>query len=300
MENIKTILPLPETNCQVALEILQKAFQIEVEKTGLKKMVLGLSGGIDSALTLYIAVRALGSQNVTALYMPYKLSSSTSREHSQLAAECCNVPLIEEDLTPMADAYFNDMALPKLKAGSNTATVNLENILKLRKGNILARLRMIVLYDYSVLVQGLVAGTSNKSEILLGYSTLWGDMASAVNPIGDLYKFQIRDLCRHLKVPSVIIDKPPSADLWEGQTDEGELNMTYDFIDRILYHWVDLGWNKERIESAVRKVGMEISKVDLIFHKVMASQYKRKMPLIIKVSEKTIDREFRYPRDWGL
>ncbi|MDH4261841.1 MAG: NAD+ synthase [Spirochaetia bacterium] len=288
-------LPLPKTNCKVAVDIIQKAFKIEVEKTGVKKIVLGLSGGIDSALTLYIANRALGSQNITALYMPYKLSSSISREHAQLAAKACGVSLIEKDLTPMADAYFADMS----SSESNILKLN-EKIIQLRKGNVLARLRMTVLYDQSVLFQSLVAGTSNKSEILLGYSTLWGDMASAVNPIGDLYKFQVREMSRHLEIPSEIIDKPPSADLWEGQTDEGELNLSYDLIDRILYHWIDLGWSKERIEKVAKESGIDSEKIKSIFNKVMVSQYKRKMPLIIKVSEKTIDREFRYPRDWGL
>jgi NAD+ synthase len=295
-----TTLPLPETNCKVAVDILQKAFKIEVEKTGIKKIVLGLSGGIDSALTLFIATRALGSKNITALFLPYKLSSTLSKKHALLAANACDLPLTEIDLTPMADAYFNVMTVPQNTEIKNTDPTTSENLIKLRKGNVLARLRMIVLYDQSVLTNGLVAGTSNKSEILLGYSTLWGDMASAVNPIGDLYKFQVRDISMHLKIPSAIVDKPPSADLWEGQTDEGELKMTYDFIDRILYHWVDLGWNKERIIAAVEKSGVEKENVDSIFRRVMTSQYKRKMPLIIKVSEKTIDREFRYPRDWGL
>jgi NAD+ synthase len=295
MDKVKTILPLPEPNCEVAFDILCKTFKIEVEKTGINKVVLGLSGGIDSALTLFIAVAALGSQNVTALYMPYKLSSPVSREHALLAANACGVEVIEKDITPMADAYFTGMEYPK-----NDDPAMREAMTRLRKGNILARLRMTVLYDQSVYYRGLVAGTSNKSEILLGYSTLWGDMASAVNPIGDLYKFQVRAISRFVKIPGEIIDKPPSADLWEGQTDEGELNLTYDLIDRILYHWIDLGWNKERIKEAAEKAGIEEEKIDSIFKRVMMSQYKRKMPLIIKVSEKTIDREFRYPRDWGM
>jgi len=298
MADIKTILPLPPANCEVAAEILRKAFKIEVEKTGITKVVLGLSGGIDSALTLFIAASALGSENVTALYMPYKLSSSISRRHSLLAARACGVEVVEKDLTPMADACFEEMKLTESDPGNGSAPGEAQA--RLRKGNILARLRMTVLYDQSVHYRGLVAGTSNKSEILLGYSTLWGDMASAVNPIGDLYKFQVRAISRHLNVPAEIIDKPPSADLWEGQTDEGELNLTYDLIDRILYHWIDLGWSKERIEEAAKKSGVEKEKVDSIFRRVMTSQYKRKMPLIIKVSEKTIDREFRYPRDWGM
>jgi len=295
MSDIKTALPLPQTNCQVALDILCATFRLEVEKTGFKKIILGLSGGIDSALTLYIAVKALGSSNVTALYLPYKLSSPASREHASLAARACNVKLIEEDITAMADAYFN-----KVTSVENPNPPLPEKSLQLRLGNILARLRMTILYDYSTLTNSLVAGTSNKSELLLGYSTLWGDMASAVNPIGDLYKFQIRDLSLFLNIPKEIIDKAPSADLWEGQTDEGELNLTYDLIDRVLFHWIDLGWDENRIYTAMENTGIEKNKIQSIFNKVRISQYKRKMPLIIKVSEKTIDREFRYPRDWGM
>jgi len=301
MDKIKNYFPLPETNCRVAVEIIQKSFKIEVEKTGIQKIVLGLSGGIDSALVLYLAVAALGENNIKAFYLPYKLSSPVSRKHAIMAANACNVSLIEKDISGAAEPLFNDMSVNEFSGNEQNPESNIsENLIKLRKGNILARLRMITLYDQSVLIPGLVAGTSNKTEILLGYSTLWGDMASAVNPIGDLYKFQVRDISRYLKIPQEIIDKPPSADLWEGQTDEGELNLSYDLIDRILYHWIDLGWNRARIESAAEKSGIDPEKINSVFQKVMKSQFKRKMPLIIKVSEKTIDREFRYPRDWGL
>ncbi|MDH4199401.1 MAG: NAD+ synthase [Spirochaetia bacterium] len=287
MSEINNVLPLPPTNSKIALNIIIRTFKNEIEKTGLTRAVIGLSGGIDSALTLFLAARALGSQNVTAVFMPYKLTSPLSREHALLAANMCGIKLLEEDITKMADSYFN------------TASFGSDND-RLRKGNVLARLRMIVLYDYSVFTKSIVAGTSNKSEILLGYGTLWGDMASGVNPVGDLYKFQVYAISRHLGIPDDIVQKAPSADLWEGQTDEGELKMTYDFIDRILYYWIDLGWNKERIYTALHEAGQDPQTADMVFNRVMASQYKRKMPLIIKVSEKTIDREFRYPRDWGM
>jgi NAD+ synthase len=286
LSDIKKKLPLPAPRCDTAIYILTSALKIEIEKTGLRRAVIGLSGGIDSALSLYLAVQALGKENVTAVFMPYKLTAASSRTDAQAAANALGVEFFVEDITEMADAYFH-----KISNDSPTSA-------KLRKGNILARLRMIILYDYSAMKNGLVVGTSNKTESLLGYSTLWGDMASAINPLGDLYKFQVYALSRYLDIPGSIINKAPSADLWEGQTDEGELKMSYDFIDRILYHWIDLGWDKERISGVLpEEVNSSASEV---FRRVMTSQYKRKMPLIIKVSEKTIDREFRYPRDWGL
>lgn len=287
-QTLSKAFALPKTQCPVALDIISQTLKNEIEKTGITKSVIGLSGGIDSALSLFLAVHALGAENVTAVFMPYRLTSPLSKKHAQMAADTCKVKMYEEDLSKMADPYFTELQSADEKKD------------RLRKGNILARLRMIVLYDYSFSLNALVVGTSNKTESLLGYSTLWGDMASAVNPLGDLYKFQVYDLARHLRIPEEILLKAPSADLWEGQTDEAELNLTYDFIDRILFHWIDLGWDKKRIFTQLQNHGLEPKDAETVFERVMKSQYKRKMPLIIKVSEKTIDREFRYPRDWGM
>lgn len=285
--DIDSALPLPPINCPLAEKIIVETLRQEFHKTGHQRAVLGLSGGIDSALSLFLCTQALGRDNVYPLFMPYKLSSPQSREDARRAAEEAGVGMVERAITPPGDAYF-EMCDPPPE--------------KLRVGNFLARLRMLYLYDYSAEKQGLVAGTSNKTEMLLGYSTLWGDMASAVNPIGDLYKSQVRALSAHLGVPQSILDKPPSADLWEGQTDESELNLSYDLADRILYHWADLEWQPERIAEALR--GAAISEggaiVERVLRMVKGSQYKRKMPLIVKVSHRTIDREFRFPRDWGV
>ena len=160
----------------------------------------------------------------------------------------------------------------------------------------MARERMTILYDHSARLSGLVLGTSNKTELLLGYGTQYGDMASAVNPLGDLYKTQVWQLARHLGVPDVIVAKHPSADLWAGQTDEGELGFTYQEVDRLLYLLVD-----ERYEMAelIGEAGFEERFVRAVYQKVQASQYKRRLPVIAKVSSRTIDRDFRYPRDWG-
>jgi NAD+ synthase len=166
---------------------------------------------------------------------------------------------------------------------------------KTRKGNIMARARMIVLYDQSEAFKALPIGTSNKTEILLGYSTMWGDMASAVNPIGDLYKTQVRQLSRAMDIPSAIIDKPPSADLWVGQTDENELGFTYEQVDKLLYLLVDHRFSaRECVEEGFDEVF-----VDAVIKRVQRNQFKRMMPPIAKVSNRTIGYDFLYLRDWG-
>jgi NAD+ synthase len=168
-------------------------------------------------------------------------------------------------------------------------------ITKLRMGNIMARARMIVLYDQSEAFKGLVLGTSNKTEILLGYSTLWGDMASALNPIGDLYKTQAWQLSRALNVPLPIIDKPPSADLWEGQTDENELGFTYEQVDRLLFLLVDQRYSpKECVDE-----GFDVKFVNIVISRIRRNQFKRMMPIIAKLSNRTIGYDFLYLRDWG-
>jgi NAD+ synthase len=154
---------------------------------------------------------------------------------------------------------------------------------------------MIVLYDRSEAFKGLVVGTSNKTEILLGYSTLWGDMASALNPIGDLYKTQVRQLARALGIPDPIIDKPPSADLWLGQTDEGELGFTYEDVDKLLYLLVDQRYSAmECVEE-----GFDEKFVQLVKNRISRNQFKRMMPPIAKLSNRTIGYDFLYLRDWG-
>jgi NAD+ synthase len=166
---------------------------------------------------------------------------------------------------------------------------------RVRKGNILARLRMVVAYDQSAAFRALVIGTGNKTEILLGYTTLFGDSASALNPIGDLYKTQVRQLARHMGVPESILAKPPSADLWPGQTDEGELGFTYADVDRLLYLLVD-----ERVApEACVEAGFERPFVEAVLERMRRNQYKRMQPLIAKLSNRTVGYDFLYFRDWG-
>ncbi len=251
----------------------------EVRKAGFERVVVGLSGGVDSALSAFLAAEALGPQNVWAILMPYRTSSSESVEHARLVVNSLGVHSLTVDITPMVDAYF---------AGFPDAD-------HMRRGNKMARERMTILFDHSARLGGLVLGTSNKTELLLGYGTLYGDMASAVNPLGDLYKTQVRQLARLLKVPTVIVEKQPSADLWAGQTDEAELGFTYEAVDKVLYLLVD-----QRYEVAdLVAEGFDDKFVRAIYRKVQASQYKRRLPVIAKVSARTIDRDFRYPRDWG-
>ncbi|MGL4402891.1 MAG: NAD+ synthase [Fusobacteriaceae bacterium] len=261
-------------------KILVNFVKEEVEKAGFKKVVLGLSGGIDSAIVAYIASKALGSENVLGIMMPYKLSSKESLEHAKLVIQDLGIKSKTIEITPMVDAYF-------------TLEPEINN---LRMGNKMARERMSILFDYSAKEGALVLGTSNKTEILLGYSTQFGDSASAINPIGDLYKTHVWALSKHMGVPRELIDKKPSADLWEGQTDEGELGFSYLLADEILYRMVD---ERKSIDEITEE---EYSKevIEKIERKIKFSQYKRKLPIIAKISERTIGRDFRYPRDWSM
>lgn len=266
-------------NTDVARQILTGFIKSELTRVGFSRAVIGLSGGIDSALSFVLAVEALGPANVLAVRMPYKSSSADSLEHAQL--------LIDQYKTPSETIEITDMVEPLLQYDSG--------ITKQRKGNIMARARMIVLYDRSEAFRGLVIGTSNKTEILLGYSTLWGDMASAVNPLGDLYKTYVRQLARALGIPAAIVDKPPSADLWLGQTDESELGFTYEQADRLLFLMVDQRYSpQECIEE-----GFDKTFVDAVLDRIRRSQFKRMLPPVAKVSNRTVGYDFLYLRDWG-
>jgi NAD+ synthase len=266
-------------NTDLAKRILTAFIRDEIAKSGMKKAVLGLSGGIDSALSAYLSAEALGAENVLVVRMPYQSSSAESLSDAELVVEDLQLPSLTVPITPMVQPLidqFPDMS-------------------NLRKGNIMARQRMIVLYDQSVAWGGLVMGTSNKTEFLLGYSTIYGDSGVALHPIADLYKYQVRQLARDLGVPKPLIDKAPSADLWEGQTDEGELGFTYEDADTVLYLLVD---ERYTVEEAAEESGYNVAFVSKVWERVKANHYKRTMPNIAKVSRRTIGHDFLYLRDY--
>ncbi|MDD2921598.1 MAG: NAD+ synthase [Anaerolineales bacterium] len=266
-------------NTDLAREILTGFIKSEITRVGISRAVVGLSGGLDSALSCALAAEALGAENVLAVRMPYKASSQDSLDHAQLLIDQLGVQGKTIEITNMVEPLF------KLDP----------EISKMRMGNIMARERMIVLYDQSEAFKGLVVGTSNKTEILLGYSTLFGDSANALNPIGDLYKTQIRQLARAMNIPAPIIDKPPSADLWEGQTDEKELGFTYEDVDKLLYLLVDQRYSPQEAAEA----GFDETFVETVVRRVRRNQFKRTPPPIAKVSNRTIGYDFLYLRDWG-
>ena len=266
-------------NTDVARQILTGFIKSEVTRVGYSRAVVGLSGGIDSALSCVLAVEALGAENVLAVRMPYRSSSRDSLDHADLLIEQLQIPSRTIEITNMVEPLF---AFDP-------------NITKLRKGNIMARERMIILYDQSEVFKGLVIGTSNKTEILLGYSTQFGDSASAINPLGDLYKTQLRQLSRAMNIPAPIIDKAPSADLWDGQTDEGELGFTYEQVDQLLYLLVDERYSPRECVEA----GFDEKFVDVVLKRIKRNQYKRMQPPVAKLSNRTIGYDFLYLRDWG-
>ncbi len=251
----------------------------EAGKFGFSKGVIGLSGGLDSSVSAFLAVRAYGPENVLGILMPYKTSSPGSVTDAEEVVKKTGIKSQKIEITSMVDAYLE-----------KTPEAD-----KVRRGNVMARCRMIVLFDQSQNEQALVIGTSNKSEAMLGYSTWFGDMASSINPLGDLYKTQERQLAAHLGVPESVLKKPPSADLWAGQTVEGELGFSYELADQILYLLVDERWRADEIIEA----GFPAETVKKIEKIVAASQYKRALPVIAKLSRRTVGIDFQLSRDWS-
>jgi NAD+ synthase len=268
-----------ELECEKARPLLTRFIYEETSKIGFRRVVVGLSGGIDSALSTYLAADALGPENVIAILMPYRSSHPSSISDAMLVVEDTGVKHYKFDITPQMDAYFK----------------HFPDVSQHRRGNKMARERMTILYDISAVENALVLGTSNKTELLLGYSTLWGDMASALNPLGDLYKTHIYQLSNFLGLPKQITDKKPSADLWEGQTDESELGFTYFDVDKLLYTLIDMRYSPDEAIAA----GFDERFVERVYEMIRRSQFKRMTPLICKISHRTVGKDFRYLRDWG-
>lgn len=251
----------------------------ETNRAGFRRAVVGLSGGIDSATSATVAARALGPGNVLCLLLPYRTSSPDSLRDARALARLLGSPTERIEITPMVDAcYRRDRRASRR-----------------RRGNMMARIRMALLYDRSLRDERLVIGTSNKTELLLGYGSIHGDMASALNPLGDLYKSQIRLVARRLGVPDAIVRKTPTADLWAGQSDEAELGYSYDDLDRLLLRLVEMRDSPKEAVAA----GFPRRMVDDVRRRLVGSQFKRRPPVIAKLTRRAVNIDFRYPRDWG-
>ena len=270
----------------VARRITSDFIRGQLAQAGFERVVLGLSGGIDSALVAYLVSEAIGPERLLCVMMPYRTSSPASRGDAEEVARRlgCTAELVE--ITAMVDGYFGADGVPGAAGPEGLEAT------PLRRGNLMARMRMAVLYDRSVTWGGLVVGTGNKTEALIGYTTLFGDSACAFNPVGDLYKSQVRQLAAAVGVPERIIRKAPSADLWPGQTDETEAGFTYHELDRLLY------WRVDRRRSTEELVGMgfEAATIERVDRMVAGAEFKRQMPPVAKLGPRTAGVDYLYPR----
>jgi NAD+ synthase len=275
-----TLPPLPAIEPAQAIEVIIGFIRAQMAQTGFSRLVVGLSGGVDSATVAFLAARAIDPENLLAVRLPYRTSSEASEIDALRVVDVLGCRTQRVEITPMVEPML------ELIAGEDEGPLNV------RRGNVMARQRMIVLYDRSADFDALVIGTSNKTEALLGYGTLYGDMAAALAPIGDLYKTQLRAVATELGVPREILDKPPSADLWPGQTDEDELGRSYDLLDRALFALVDRRWSVDRCVAA----GLDRSLVEWVAGRVARMEFKRQLPPVAKLSLRTPGFDHLYPR----
>jgi NAD+ synthase len=275
--------PELEIDTGVARRIIGEFIRGQLRQAGFERAVLGLSGGIDSALVAYLTAEAIGPEGLLCVMMPYRTSSPASRADAETVVERLGCASAVVDISPMVDGYFGADGSGAPEADPSSA---------LRRGNLAARMRMAVLYDHSVTWGGLVVGTGNKTETLIGYTTLFGDSACAFDPIGDLYKSQVRQLAVAIGVPDAVITKAPSADLWPGQTDEAEGGFSYPLLDRILYWMVD----KRRSPDELAGMGFERATVERVERMVATSEFKRQTPPIAKLTNRTAGVDYLYPR----
>ena len=270
----------------VARRVLVGFIQGQLRQAGFERGVLGLSGGIDSALVAYLVAEAIGAERLLCVLMPYRTSSPASRADAEEVVQRLGCASELVDISPMVDGYFGTEEAPGALGEAGPAASSL------RRGNFMARMRMAVLYDRSVTWGGLVVGTGNKTETLIGYTTLFGDSASAFNPIGDLYKSQVRQLSAEVGVPDAIIAKAPSADLWPGQTDESEAGFSYPELDRLLFWLID----KRRSPEELVAKGFPAGLVTWAVRAVAGAEFKRQVPPIAKLGPRTAGVDYLYPR----
>jgi NAD+ synthase len=269
---------LPSVNSALLADALRSFVAEELRITGLSCYVVGLSGGIDSAVSAALAAGAVGAERVRALALPGPTSSPESLAHARLVAETFAIPLEVTDLGGAAEAL--------------AATLGARGD-RLRFGNLMARLRMVALFDRARALGGLVLGTSNKSEVLLGYSTLFGDGASSVNPLGDLWKTQIYALGEHLGIPAPLLAKAPTADLWPGQTDAGELGFDYRDADPVLFWHHEQGLQRDALVGA----GFPPALVDGVLRAYRRNRFKWRPTVVARVSASAVNVDRILPRN---
>jgi len=260
----------------VARRVIADFIRGQLRQAGFERAVLALSGGIDSALVAYLVAEAIGADKLLAVLMPYRTSAATSRGDAETVVAALGCASEVVDISPMVDGYFATQ--PEASP--------------LRQGNFMARQRMAVLYDHSVTWGGLAVGTGNKTESLIGYTTLYGDSACAFNPIGDLYKSQVRQVAAAIGVPDAIISKAPSADLWPGQTDEAEAGFSYPVLDRLLFWMID----RRRTDAELAELGFDPALIARVGRMVASSEFKRQVPPIAKLGPRTAGVDYLYPR----
>jgi len=270
----------------VARRVIAGFIRGQLRQAGFERCVLALSGGIDSGLVAYLVAEAIGADRLLCVLMPYRTSSPASRADAEAIVDAlgCRSELVE--ITAMVDGYFGRDG--ELGAGAEAA----RDASPVRRGNFMARARMAVIYDRSVTFGGLVVGTGNKTESLIGYTTLFGDSACAFNPIGDLYKSQVRQMAAAMGVPTQVIAKAPSADLWPDQTDEDEGSFSYPLLDRILYWRID---RRRSIDELV-EMGFDRELVERVERLVATSEFKRQVPPVAKLGPRTAGVDYLYPR----